>query len=58
MADEKSKKHPEKAADSCRPACDIGGEKPCMMDELFDENFDLRVPSANKGATNPDSGAE
>lgn len=54
MANNISKKHPEKSSDCCRPAGETGGEKPCMMDEVFDENFDLRAPPEGKNAGKPD----
>ena len=54
MADDKPKKSPEKSADCCRPAGETGGEKPCMMDEVFDENFDLRPPRKSKNTDKPD----
>jgi hypothetical protein len=43
MSEDKPKKHPNKS-ECVTNAADIGGEKPCMMDEVFDENFDLRPP--------------
>ena len=51
MAEEKPKKHPQKS-DCAADAGDPGGEKPCMMDEVFDENFDLRPPAKNQDAKN------
>lgn len=49
MVEDKPNQHP-KTPDEV-PA-DLGGEKPCMMDEMFDENFDLRPPAKNQGAKN------
>lgn len=51
MLEDKPDQHPKSP---CGETADIGGEKPCMMDEVFDENFDLRPPSKNKGADKTD----